>query len=505
MARFEIINVSNYQKGEAKEMTLIGLLTLIFLSSFQGSSAKGILEELNDNNNEGIGETEKKNPTRTEDFARPHQKGFAEFFLTDPDVGRFDRSKPYQMTKLVDMTCGYAAADDSNTVKSILFNPEVRNKRGFHDERLTQILHQLCCQVFYYLRHKGSVRIEEVQSLSVFDCSGILQYIFFAVNAIENRNRFSQLKKLWKTDFQVIITTPYSDKNMNPSEKRRSLRNANKLKDQLYSPKSNTDKEWSKVDDIRRFVNRHGKYLKTHNSVSKFQDTQGIFLLDLLEKKRGSSLHAEQQLCDLLNINQVEVKDCTLQITGKRRPCMACCGRMIYENGKFQLIYNERPGFLWKNHFGKQDVEMRKKTAELYADKPCNISINHEGRTDRSVATGNERSYDFVEDTIPQIENAERLQMILADVPVTENVRNLPEEKIVATVTNGSNGKVLNDTEEVKQEELQGDFDNKYDADCSSESETDSGKTRGHSFMASNPIEETFLPKYFLETVPTVF
>lgn len=112
------------------------------------------------------------------------------------------------------------------------------------------------------------------------------------------------------------------------------------------------------------------------------------------------------------------------------------------------------------------------------------------------------KTYNFVEHAIPQIENAERLQEIPGDVPTTENVQNLPEE---ATVSNGSDGKFLNDKEGVKQEKFQGDFDNRYDADGSSESEIDSDKTKGHLFMTSVPIDETSLPKYFLETVPTVF
>ena len=442
------------------------------------------------------------------------QKIFAEFLLTDLYLnerfltflenagGRFECSKPQQMTKVVDMLSVPFSEDDSNTVKSIIFNPEIRNKRDFHNERLTQVLHQVSCQVFYYFRHKGSMRIKEVQSLSVFDCFGILQYIFFAVNPLKNRDRFSQLEELWKTDFQVIITTAYSEVKKGPSEKRRSRRHASKLKDQLYSPKCNIEEERGKVENIRRFVNRHGKDLKTHNSLTKFPDAKGIFLLDPPEKRHGSSLHAEQQLCDLLNNNQKEVKACMLQITGKKKSCMGCCGRVTYENEKFELIYNENSGYLWKNHFGKQDVEMRKKTLKVYVKSPSNISINHEGRIDWSVATEIEGLYNFVEHAIPQIENAERLQEIPGDMPATDNVQNLPEE---ATVANGSDGKFLNDKEGVKQEKFQGDFDNRYDADGSSESEIDSDKTKGHLFMTSVPIDETSLPKYFLETVSTVF
>ena len=115
------------------------------------------------------------------------QKIFAEFLLTDLYLnerfltflenagGRFECSKSQQMTKVVDILSVPFSEDDSNTVKSIIFNPEIRNKRDFHNERLTQVLHQVSCQVFYYFRHKGSMRIKEVQSLSVFDCFGILQ------------------------------------------------------------------------------------------------------------------------------------------------------------------------------------------------------------------------------------------------------------------------------------------------------------------------------------------
>ena len=310
---------------------------LIFLSSLQGSSAKGILETFIDNNNESIGEAGEKTLLKIEDFARLPQEVWVEVLLTDPDllerfrtclknvVDRFDCSKPYQMKKIVDVISVPVAKDDSNTVKSIFFDPNERIKRDFCDDRLTQILREVSSQVFYYFRYKGLVKIEEVQSLSVFDCSGILQYMFFAVNPLKNRDRFNQIDELWKIDFQVIITTAYSEGKMAPSEKKRSQRHASKLKERLYSTVSNTDitdKEWSKVDGIRRFVIRHGKSLKSHNSGSRFPDTKGIFLLDPLEKKHGSSLHAEQQFCDLLNINQMELKDCTFQITGKKRPCM---------------------------------------------------------------------------------------------------------------------------------------------------------------------------------------
>ena len=410
------------------------------------------------------------------------QKVFDKFLSEDPNlrecfrtflenaVGRFDCSKSDQMTNILDVISAQVAEDDSNTVKSIFFDPEVRNKRSFHDERLTQVLHQLCCQVFYYFRYKGSVRIEEVQSLSVFDSVGSLQFVFFAVNPIQKQSLFSDLEKLWKTDFEVIITTPYSAENMNPSEKKRSLRHANKLKDRIYSPLCNTATEWRKIGDISRFVNRHGKDLKVHNSVNSFPDKQGIFLLNPLQTNHGKSLHAEQQLCDLLNVNPVEVKNCMLQITGKKRPCVGCVGRMIYENQKCKLFYNERPGFLWKSHFKKQDVEVKKKTLEVYVTRSSNISINHEGYNDRSVATESESSYESVEHTIPEIENAESLQEITADVSVTENVHNHPiEETIVTTAAKESDGEVLNDKEGVKQEKFQGDFDNSIDADISNE------------------------------------
>ena len=62
---------------------------------------------------------------------------------------------------------------------------------------------------------------------------------------------------------------------------------------------------------------------------------------------------------------------------------------------------------------------MRKKTLKVYVKSPSNISINHEGRMDRSVATEIEGLYNFVEHAIPQIENAERLQEIPGDMPAT--------------------------------------------------------------------------------------
>ena len=369
------------------------------------------------------------------------------------------------------------AKDDSNTVKSIFFDSNERIKRDFRGDRLTQILHEVSCQVFYYFRYKGSVKIEEVQSLSVFDCSGILQYIFFAVNPLKNRDRFNQIDELWKNDFQVIITTAYSEGKMAPSEKKRSKRHARKLKDRLYFTTFNTDitdKEWSKVDDIRKFVIRHGKGLKTHNSGSRFPNTKGIFLLNPLEKKHGSSLHAEQQLCDLLNTNKMELKDCTFQITGKKRPCMGCCGRMRYENEKFKLVFNERPGYLWLNHFEKQEIEMRKKTLEVFVEKPSYISVNHEESNDRSVATESESSCEFEEHAIPQIENSERFQKTSAGKPMTENVHNFPiEGTIVVAVATGNDGEVLNDKDAVEREEFQDHYDNAYDADVSSGSESD--------------------------------
>ena len=462
---------------------------LIFLSSFQGSSAKGILETFIDNNNESIGEAGEKTLLKIEDFARLSQEVWVEVLLTDPDllerfrtclknvVDRFDCSKPYQMKKIVDVISVPVAKDDSNTVKSIFFDPNERIKRDFCDDRLTQILREVSSQVFYYFRYKGLVKIEEVQSLSVFDCSGILQYMFFAVNPLKNRDRFNQIDELWKIDFQVIITTAYSEGKMAPSEKKRSQRHASKLKERLYSTVSNTDitdKEWSKVDGIRRFVIRHGKSLKSHNSGSRFPDTKGIFLLDPLEKKHGSSLHAEQQFCDLLNINQMELKDCTFQITGKKRPCMGCCGRMRYEKEKFKLVFNEHPGYLWMNHFEKQEIEMRKKTLEVFVEKPSYISVNHEGSIDRSVATESESSCEFDEHVILQIENSERLQRTSAGAPVTECVHNPSiEGTIVANVSNASEREVLNDKDAVEQEKFQDDYDEAYDADVSSESESD--------------------------------
>ena len=147
---------------------------------------------------------------------------------------------------------------------------------------------------------------------------------------------------------------------------------------------------------------------------------------------------------------------------------------MRYEKEKFKLVFNERPGYLWMNHFEKQEIEIRKKTLEVFVEKPSYISVNHEGSNDRSVATESESSCEFDEHVILQIENSERLQKTSGGAPVTECVHNPSiEGTIVANVSNDSEREVLNDKDAVEQEKFQDDYDEAYDADLSSESESD--------------------------------
>ena len=150
------------------------LLLSIFLSSFQVSSTKQTLEAFISNN--------KGNASlKIEDFVSLPQKMFIQLLSTDHvlresfheflknAIDKFEFSKPHLMRNLLELISEPIAGDDNKTVKSIFFNTRVQNKRDFNGDRLTQILHEICSQVFYYLKYAGAIPIVEVQSLCVSD------------------------------------------------------------------------------------------------------------------------------------------------------------------------------------------------------------------------------------------------------------------------------------------------------------------------------------------------
>ena len=321
-------------------------------------------------------------------------------------IDKFDFSKPHLMRNLLEVISVPIAEDDNKTVKSIFFNhinPKIQNKRDFKGDRLTQILHEVCCQVFYYLKYAESIPIVEVQSLCVSDHKGI-KYIFFAVNPLRNTNVFNKIKKLCITEFKNIITTAYSAEKMNLSEKKRSQRHAIKLQKRIYNEAIyNADEEWNKVGT---YVKIHGQNLKTHTSGESLP-TNGIYLLDPLKKEKGSFLHAEQQLCDLITFIRKNEADCKFQITGKKRPCMGCFSRMKHENeheNHNDLTFNPNPGYIWLKHFENQELQVRRKTLKMLLHQPSYVSVNHEGRRDRSIATESGSSDETTKHSESQIE-----------------------------------------------------------------------------------------------------
>ena len=466
------------------------LLLSIFLSSFQVSSTKQTLEAFISNN--------KGNASlKIENFVNLPQKMFIQLLSTDRVlresfheflknvIDKFDFSKPHLMRNILELISEPIAGDDNKTVKSIFFNTRVQNKRDFNGDRLTQILHEVCCQVFYYLKYTGCIPIVEVQSLCVSDYKGV-KYIFFAVNPLRNTNIFNKIHGLCITEFKKIITTSYSAEKMNLSEKKRSQRHATKLQKRIYNEAIyNADEQWNKVGT---FVKRHGQNLKTHTSGEEL-GTNGIYLLDPLKKEKGSFLHAEQQLCDLITFIRKNIGVCKFQITGKKRPCMGCFSRMEHENEHHNdLTFNPNPGYIWIKHFENQEVQVRKKTLKIFLHQPSHLSVNREERRDRSEATESGSSDETTEHPESQIEQTRIQRSISANEYITESCYE-PDAEGTAQIVAPPFGKDAGDQgSELDCEQNEGNYDASdkgifeddhddegYDGDDSYGTDSDSG------------------------------
>lgn len=264
----------------------------------------------------------------------------------------------------------------------------LRGARSYAGDRDRQLLRHFSSQLFFLAK----ARVSTTQEIQTMAAGGNL---FVAANAdAEIRSIYNKLKDDLANNLKAALTKEYpSDRSgaywVHPRAKKqkataRFARKFAKLYDgtreaklQSGSVAADPVEIWKAIKDAK---------IETLNGTSKrhvinaFAETGMIFLV--LSGDDGR--HAEEKLMDLLALAGHYG---TVLVSGKKRPCKTCLGRLRYMVSKgYNVEHSQLPGFIWKERYTAQPEDVQKFTMEVIVKNQSYVTLRPKNKWPVSYA-----------------------------------------------------------------------------------------------------------------------
>lgn len=260
----------------------------------------------------------------------------------------------------------------------------MREPRSYAAERDRQILRHFSSQLFFLAKSKVS-EAQEIQTLSIGS------NLFVAANSSNDIAAiYDQIKSNTQLKLQQVLTETWgSDRSAayfvhsKATKKKSSARFGSKMA-ALYADVRDFSGGYAAIDPtVIADTIKQGKVIVLNVSDvtavrAAFSETSSIFLI----VGGGEGRHAEEKLMDALEISE---SSATALISGKKRPCKTCLGRMRHVASQgFTLAHSNLPGFIWKERYDGQPEGVKRFTEGVISEGASYITV----RPKNKVAEG---------------------------------------------------------------------------------------------------------------------